>query len=71
MARGPGAYPMIDLRNVATCLACPVPGGCVYEVADLEIRRLCPIWRREVGQQTRYKQRQAARRGQAEAATGG
>lgn len=47
MARGAGADLLIDLKWAATCLACPVPGGCVYEVQDLQLRALCPIWQAE------------------------
>ena len=59
--------PMIDLRNAATCLACPLP-DCVYETEALEVRQLCPIWRREAKTKTElvkrsYHRRKAARAG--------
>lgn len=58
--------PMIDLRNAATCLACPL-AGCVYETEDVETRQLCPIWRREAKYKTElvkrlYHRRKAAER---------
>lgn len=62
MARGPGLYPMIDIANAATCLACPVPYGCVYEDRDAERRKLCPIWRRQSARETNWKRAAAERR---------
>lgn len=55
MARGAGADLFIDLKWAATCLACPVPGGCVYEVADVQIRALCPIWQAERERENRRR----------------
>lgn len=53
--------PTIDPANIATCLACPLTRGCVYESSDPEYRKQCPIWRRETRRQTGWK-REAWRR---------
>lgn len=65
--RGPGADLLIDLKWAATCLACPVPHGCVYEVQDITIRCLCPVWQAE---RERENRRRLAKRGRLAAAAG-
>jgi hypothetical protein len=58
--------PMIDLRNAATCLACPL-ADCVYETEDVDVRQLCPIWRREAKTRTDTAKRYYHRRKAVEA----
>lgn len=58
--------PMIDARNIATCLACALP-QCVYEVEDVEYRALCPVWRRERGEINTHNRQTRARAREMEA----
>lgn len=69
--RGPDADMLIDLRNAAVCLACPLADyglDCVYVVDyELEVRSLCPIWwdekERDTAAKRRARERRLAKRG--------